>query len=96
LTPSGRSDPGDTLEIQLNPSNALDEVVITALGLKRSEKALGYSVQGIKGSEVAKVKAVNIVSSLSGKVSGVNITNGAGRASSLFEHYYSWCHLFNG
>jgi len=71
------ANPGDTLEIQLTPSNALDEVVITALGLKRSEKALGYSVQGIKGSEVAKVKAVNIVSSLSGKVSGVNITNGA-------------------
>ena len=71
------ANPGDTLEIQLTPSNALDEVVITALGLKRSEKALGYSVQSIKGSEVAKVKAVNIVSSLSGKVSGVNITNGA-------------------
>lgn len=77
------ANPGDTLEIQLTPSNALDEVVITALGLKRSEKALGYSVQGIKGSEVAKVKAVNIVSSLSGKVSGVNITNGsAGPAAS--------------
>lgn len=71
------ADPGDTLQIQLTPSNALDEVVITALGLKRSEKALGYSVQGIKGSEVSKVKAVNIVSALSGKVSGVNITNGA-------------------
>ena len=71
------AEPGDTLRIELKPSNALDEVVITALGIKREEKALGYSVQGIKGSEVAKVKAVNIVSALSGKVSGVNITNGA-------------------
>ena len=70
--------PGDSLRVELKPSNALDEVVITALGIKREEKALGYSVQGIKGSEVAKVKAVNIVSALSGKVSGVNITNGAG------------------
>ena len=58
-------------------------MVITALGIKREEKALGYSVQGIKGSEVAKVKAVNIVSALSGKVSGVNITNGAGGPGEL-------------
>src|SRR5210317_1225139 len=53
--------PGDELSIVLLPSNQLDEVVITALGIEREEKALGYSVQGIKGSEVAKVKTPNII-----------------------------------
>ena len=66
--------PGQEINIQLNQSNALDEVVITALGIRRSEKAIGYSVQGISGSEVAEVKATNIINALSGKVAGVNIT----------------------
>lgn len=60
--------------IQLVSDNDLDEVVITALGIKKEEKALGYSVQGIKSSELNKVKSTNIINALSGKIAGVNIT----------------------
>ena len=77
------ANPGDDLSIVLQPSNQLDEVVITALGIEREEKALGYSVQGIKGSEVAKVKTPNVINALAGKISGVNITgSSAGPAAS--------------
>jgi len=77
------ANPGDNLSIVLQPSNQLDEVVITALGIEREEKALGYSVQGIKGSEVAKVKTPNVINALAGKISGVNITgSSAGPAAS--------------
>lgn len=51
----------------------LDEVVVTALGIKRAQKALSYNVQEIKGEELTGVKDVNFMNSLSGKVAGVNI-----------------------
>ncbi len=56
----------------------LQEVVVTALGVEREEKALGYSVQRIDGKEISAVKAANPVNALAGKVSGVYITGGAG------------------
>lgn len=59
---------------KLQPDNELDEVVLTALGIKRAEKALGYSVQGLTASEVNRVKATNVVNSLAGKIAGVTIT----------------------
>jgi TonB-linked SusC/RagA family outer membrane protein len=52
----------------------LNEVVVTALGVEREEKALGYSVQRIDGSDISAVKATNPVNALAGKVSGVYIT----------------------
>ncbi|MFV0331716.1 MAG: TonB-dependent receptor [Dysgonomonas sp.] len=51
----------------------LDEVVVTALGIKRAQKALSYNVQEIKGEELTGVKDPNFMNSLSGKVAGVNI-----------------------
>lgn len=56
----------------------LQEVVVTALGLKRSTKALGYSMTEVKGQEVALSGQVNPVNALQGKVAGVNITVGGG------------------
>ena len=56
----------------------VDEVVVTALGIKRQTKALGYSVQDVKGEELVKVKDANLVNSLNGKIAGVNITNSGG------------------
>jgi len=53
------------------------EVIITALGVEREEKALGYSVQKLGGDEVAEVKTTNLVNALSGKVAGVYITGSA-------------------
>ncbi|WP_373802181.1 SusC/RagA family TonB-linked outer membrane protein [Bacteroides heparinolyticus] len=51
----------------------LDEVVVTALGIKRSEKALGYSVQKVDGNKLAAVKNIDVASNLIGKVAGMNI-----------------------
>ena len=65
---------GDSLRFQLQPDEELDEVIITALGIRRSEKALGYSVQGLSSAEINKVKATNVVNSLAGKIAGVTIT----------------------
>ena len=55
----------------------LDEVVVTALGIKRAQKALSYNVQEIKGDQLTGVKDVNLMNSLSGKVAGVNINASA-------------------
>jgi len=57
-------------------------VVVTALGITREKKALGYAVQDVKGEELSKVKETNIVNALSGKVSGVQITNSSGAVGS--------------
>lgn len=62
----------------------LNEVVVTALGIKRSEKALSYNVQQLSGDELTAVKDANFISSLNGKVAGVtinssNTTGGASR-----------------
>ncbi|MEQ8702301.1 MAG: SusC/RagA family TonB-linked outer membrane protein [Phaeodactylibacter sp.] len=51
----------------------LQEVVVAALGIERAEKSLGYSVQEVKGAELAETKEVNVVNSLNGKVAGIQI-----------------------
>ncbi|MDR2921578.1 MAG: SusC/RagA family TonB-linked outer membrane protein [Tannerella sp.] len=69
---------GSTTEftIQLQESSLeISEVVVTALGIKRSEKALGYSVQKIDSEELTNVKGTNIATSLSGKIAGVTVLN---------------------
>ena len=53
----------------------LDEVVVTALGIKREEKALGYSVQKVGGERLAAVKTVDVATSLTGKIAGLNVQN---------------------
>jgi TonB-linked SusC/RagA family outer membrane protein len=63
-------------------SGQLEEVVITALGIKKEKKALGYSVQEIKSDELLKNKDPNIINSLNGKIAGVNITNSGGAPGS--------------
>lgn len=54
-------------------SEVLEEVVVTALGIKRAEKALSYNVQQIKGEELNVVKDANFINSLNGKIAGVSI-----------------------
>ena len=49
----------------------LDEVVVTALGIKRDKKALGYAIQEVKGDEIIAAREVNVANALSGKVSGL-------------------------
>lgn len=54
--------------------NALNEVVVTALGVKKERKALGYSVQEVKGADLVKAREPNAISSLTGKVAGLTIS----------------------
>ncbi len=55
----------------------LDEVVVTALGIERDKKALGYAVQEVEGKTISEVRPNNLVNSLSGRLAGVQINNGA-------------------
>ncbi|MDA9588477.1 SusC/RagA family TonB-linked outer membrane protein [Flavobacteriaceae bacterium] len=65
---------GADYNVSLQPDSLLDEVVVTALGLSREKKSLGYSVSEISGDNINTVKDHNIASSLTGKIAGVNIT----------------------
>jgi TonB-linked SusC/RagA family outer membrane protein len=66
--------------------NALTEVVVTALGIKREKKSLGYAIQEVKGETLTAAKEPNIVNALSGKVAGLQVIrsgNGPGGSSRL-------------
>lgn len=68
------ADDNAKVEIKLNiDTRLLDEVVVTALGIKREEKALSYNVQQVSGKSLTAVKDANFVNSLNGKVAGVVI-----------------------
>ncbi len=58
-------------------SQALGEVVVTALGMNRQKKGLGYAMTEIKGDDIAKVNVVNPINGLQGKVAGVQINMGS-------------------
>lgn len=73
-----------TLNIQMVESiETLDNVVITALGIKRSERALGYSVGKVSGEEVSRVVQENVLDGLAAKVPGVTISSIGGSGSSV-------------
>lgn len=63
------------VDITLSEGLALNEVVVTALGVEREAKALGYSVQAVDGSQFTEARETNVINSLSGRVAGVQITN---------------------
>ena len=64
-------------------AEALEEVVVTALGIRKETKALGYSLTEVGGEELSTVKQTNAINALQGKVAGVNITqNSTGAAGS--------------
>jgi len=65
-----------TINIVLSDANrAMDEVVVTALGIKRQEKALGYATQKVGGQTLQTVKGVDLGTSLTGKVAGLIVKN---------------------
>src|SRR5258705_11386438 len=69
------------LNVTLQTSErSLQEVVVTALGIARDKRSLGYASQNLKGEELTNRGEVNIVNALQGKVAGVNITNASGGA----------------
>jgi len=80
ITVNGRT----VLDVTMTLSNiALQEVVVTALGISREKKSLGYSVAEVKGEVLQKVAQENVLNSLAGKVAGVNISSTGGAGSSV-------------
>lgn len=66
------------ITINLSPSSiAVDEIVVTALGLERNTKDLGYAIQSLDSKEISEIKAVNFLDNLTAKLAGVSITQGA-------------------
>lgn len=64
-----------TIDVALEEAlESLNEVVVTALGIKRQKKELGYAVQEVQGDDLNRVISTNVASSLSGKVSGVDVS----------------------
>lgn len=70
--------PGVVSVSLLTADNALNEVVVTALGISKQKKSLGYAVQELKSKDIAEAKEPNLVNALAGKVAGVRITNSQG------------------
>lgn len=71
------------MTIHLTPSaEVLNEVVVTALGVKKDKKSLGYAIDDIDSDELMRNKTANPINSLSGKIAGVNITQSSGAAGS--------------
>lgn len=69
-------------DVVMSSSQNLDEVVVTALGIKKDKKSLGYSVDDIDSEELMRNKTSNPINSLSGKIAGVNVTQSSGAAGS--------------
>lgn len=60
----------------------LEEVVVTALGIKRSDKSLGYSASVVKSDEITAAKSSSLITGLQGKVAGLNVSSAGGTGSS--------------
>ncbi|MEY4885331.1 MAG: hypothetical protein RL151_640 [Bacteroidota bacterium] len=74
---------GASVNAVLASESSLDEVVVTALGIKREKKALGYSIQEVKGENLTFARSVDVSSSLAGKVAGVQLV---GSPSSTYDN----------
>jgi hypothetical protein len=71
------------LQIKLAPLNSeISEVVVTALGIQKEKRSIGYATQEVKGETLEKAREPNIVNGLNGKVAGLTITT----ATTLFEN----------
>ncbi|MEC3878764.1 SusC/RagA family TonB-linked outer membrane protein [Parapedobacter sp. 10938] len=67
--------------LQVDATN-LSEVVVTALGIQREKRSLGYSVQDVKSQDIVNSREPNVVNALAGKIAGVQINNSGGQAGS--------------
>ncbi len=75
-----------SLSISMKPeSKGLKEVVVTAIGLERSKKSLGYSVQEVGNEDLVNSRETSIVSALSGKAAGVQVTTSSGAVGSAAQ-----------
>ncbi|PHQ29464.1 MAG: SusC/RagA family TonB-linked outer membrane protein [Leeuwenhoekiella sp.] len=67
-----------TINVSLQAGEALEEVVVTALGISREKKSLGYATQEVSSEELTETRNTNALNALSGKVAGVQISNATG------------------
>jgi len=72
----------NTIDVVMQADNVLEEVVVTAQGIRREKKALGYAVTTIKGDDVAKRPETDVARALSGQIAGVDVLGGSGIAGS--------------
>lgn len=73
-----------TIDVALSASaEQLNEVVVTALGIEREERTLGYSIAKVKGDELTHVAQENVLNSLAGRVPGMTINSTGGAGSSV-------------
>lgn len=69
--------------VLIESAQELEEVVVTALGITREEKSLGFSVGEVAGEEMTRVAQENVINSLAGKISGVTVSSTGGTGSSV-------------
>ncbi|CEJ70166.1 hypothetical protein BN1195_02471 [Chryseobacterium oranimense G311] len=75
-------------KVKKDTVKGIDEVVVTALGIKRHDKSLGYSTQTIKSEEILKTQNNNWAQALEGKVAGLKVqTAGAGPLGTSVLHF---------
>jgi TonB-linked SusC/RagA family outer membrane protein len=75
-----------TINVSLQPDiKSLEEIVVTALGIEKESKKLGYSATSVKTDELVTHRTTNVMESLEGKVAGLNITPPAAGASSSMQ-----------
>ncbi|MEM9822367.1 MAG: SusC/RagA family TonB-linked outer membrane protein, partial [Bacteroidota bacterium] len=70
----------NVVDVSLSEGVTLETAVVTALGVRRDEKALGYAVQEVGSDEINKANTTNFVDALSGKAAGVQVTQASGAA----------------
>jgi TonB-dependent SusC/RagA subfamily outer membrane receptor len=83
----------NTIDVKLtDDANVLEEVVITALGIPKEKKSLGYATQSVKGDDMANSPVMNFADALSGEVAGLNVQsygNMGGSANMIVRGYKS-------
>ncbi|MEO7445410.1 MAG: SusC/RagA family TonB-linked outer membrane protein, partial [Ferruginibacter sp.] len=88
---------GNSVNVRLVSSDTkLTEVVVTALGIKRDKRSLGYATQTIKSDEIADRGELNVINALQGKVAGVSITGASGAAGASTNINIRGITSFNG
>lgn len=83
--------------VQLNPQDiSVEEVVVTALGITREKKSLGYTVQDVKGSDLVKGANPDLMTSLSGKIAGLQVRQSSGMPGAPSQTYIRGARSFSG
>lgn len=72
---------GPKMDVVMRPNViGVDEVVVTAIGISRQKKSLGYAVQDVNGDKINNAKTGNVLTAMTGRMAGVNITSSSGTA----------------